>query len=275
MRDSPMRDSSSDTVIRIRGLLTQFGRQVVHQDLDLDIQRGEVIAIVGGSGSGKTTLVREILTLTPPAGGSIQVFDQEVADGSAAAQRLLAQRSGVLFQQGALFSSLTIQENVAIPLREHTRLGQELIEEIARLKIALAGLPPATASKYPAQLSGGMIKRAALARALALDPELLFLDEPSAGLDPVSANALDELILQLRESLKLTVVMVTHDLDSLWRVTDRVAFLAEKRVLACEHLNTLSRRKHPEIEAYFGGPRGRAAAQTEETTWKPGSAIPS
>lgn len=262
-------------VIRIHQLRTQFGSQVVHEDLDLDIHPGEVLAIVGGSGSGKTTLVREILTLTRPAGGSIRVFDQEVADGSAAAQAMLAQRSGVLFQQGALFSSLTIQENVAVPLREHTHLDRRLIDEIARLKIALAGLPPEAAWKYPAQLSGGMIKRASLARALALDPELLFLDEPSAGLDPVSANALDELILQLKDSLKLTVVMVTHDLDSLWRVTDRVAFLGERRVLACEPMTRLSRHDHPQIQAYFGGPRGRAARSAEEQAWKAESATPS
>ena len=266
---------SHDPVIRIRGLRTQFGAQVVHEDLDLDIHRGEVVAIVGGSGSGKTTLVREILTLTRAAGGSIRVFGHEVVDGSPAAQALLARRSGVLFQQGALFTSLTIQQNVAVPLQEHTSLERKLIDHIARLKIALAGLPANAAWKYPSQLSGGMIKRASLARALALDPELLFLDEPSAGLDPVSANGLDELILQLKDSLKLTVVMVTHDLDSLWRVTDRVAFLGERRVLAYDSMKALSRHEHPLIKAYFGGPRGRAAQGAEETAWKPESVIPS
>jgi phospholipid/cholesterol/gamma-HCH transport system ATP-binding protein len=251
-------------VIEIRDLRTCFGSDCVHHGLDLDVARGEVLGLVGGSGSGKSTLVREIIMLERPAGGSIRLFGEElVGIGEDAADRL-RRRIGVMFQQGALFSSLTVLENVAVPLREHTALPAATVESIARLKVALAGLPGEAACKYPRQLSGGMLKRAAVARALALDPDLLFLDEPSAGLDPVSANALDELILQLRDSLGLTVVMITHDLDSLWRVTDRVAFLGEKRVVGLGAMAELSRSQHPLIQAYFRGPRGRVA---QEHAW--------
>ena len=249
----------NEIVIDIRGLKTQFGSQIVHENLDLAIRRGEIVALVGGSGSGKTTLLREILMLTRPVAGSIKLFGQEVIGASQLKSARLSRRFGMLFQQGALFTSLTIRENVSVPLLEHTRLDKPLIREIAELKIALAGLPADAADKYPAQLSGGMIKRAALARALALDPALLFLDEPSAGLDPISAHALDELILQLKNSLGLTVVMVTHDLDSLWQTTDRVAFLGERRVIGYASMAELTRSAHPLIKDYFGGPRGRAA----------------
>ncbi len=250
-----------DIVIAVRGLRTQFGATVIHEHLDLDVRRGEVVALVGGSGSGKTTLLRAIIMLLRPAAGSIQLFGQEIVGiGDSAAFRL-RRRFGMLFQQGALFSSLTVRENVAVPLREHTRLPAGRIAEIADLKIALAGLPADAGDKLPRELSGGMLKRAALARALALDPALLFLDEPTAGLDPVSAGAFDELVVQLKESLKLTVVMVTHDLDTLWSATDRVAFLGEKRVIGYAPMRELTQAEHPLIRAYFEGPRGRAARE--------------
>jgi phospholipid/cholesterol/gamma-HCH transport system ATP-binding protein len=257
----------ADPIIEIRGLKTQFGARVIHENLDLSVHRGEVVGLVGGSGSGKTTLLRTIIMLTEPAAGSIRLFDQEIAGIGGSEALLLSRRFGVLFQRGALFSSLTIRENVAVPLLEHTRLSLKIINAIADLKIALAGLPADATDKYPAELSGGMIKRAGLARALALDPELLFLDEPSAGLDPVSANALDELILQLKESLRLTVVLVTHDLDSLWRITDRVAFLGERRVIGYDSIERLSDSEHPLIKDYFSGPRGRAAQASQERAW--------
>ncbi len=257
--------NAADTVIEVRGLKTQFGSLVIHENLDLDINRGEVVGIVGGSGSGKTTLLREIIMLQKPTAGSIRVFGREVVGASQ--NEALSRHFGMLFQQGALFTSLTIRENVAVPLLEHTRLSRELINEIAELKIALANLPAHAADKYPSQLSGGMVKRAALARALALDPDLLFLDEPSAGLDPVSASALDELVLQLKDSLGLTVVMVTHDLDSLWRVTDRVAFLGERRVIGYAGMEELNQSEHPLIKGYFHNPRARAAETTRKQSW--------
>lgn len=260
---------AEEGVIEIRGLRTQFGRQVIHEQLDLSVHQGEVVGLVGGSGSGKSLLLRQILMLARPAAGSIRLFGKELVGAPRSRLARLSQRLGMLFQQGALFTSLTILENVAVPLFEHTRLKRRQIEAIAELKLALAGLPADAADKYPAQLSGGMVKRAALARALALDPDLLLLDEPSAGLDPVSANDLDELILQLKDSLRLTVLLVSHDLDSLWRVTDRVAFLGERRVLACAPMAELSRSEHPLIHAYFSGPRGRLA-EVAQHAWKRG-----
>ena len=251
-------------VITVSGLETRFGDFYVHNGVNLEVCRGEIFAIVGGSGTGKSTLLREIIMLETPVAGSIQIFDQDIIGLDDSSADRLRRRFGVMFQKGALFGSLTVQENVAVPLREHTRLSDKLIMELAMLKIALVGLPMKAAAMYPQQLSGGMIKRAAVARALALDPEILFLDEPSAGLDPNGANELDELILQIRESLGLTVVIVTHDLDSLWRITDRVAFLGEKRVLEIDTMKALSNSSHPLIQAYFHGPRGRAA---EEHAW--------
>lgn len=248
-------------VIDIRGLKMQFGATVIHENLDLSIRRGEIVALVGGSGSGKTTLLRAIIMLQRAAKGSIKLFGQEVVDISDRAAFGLRRRFGVMFQQGALFSSLTVCQNVAAPLIEHTPLDKTLIGDIARLKIALADLPADAADKYPSELSGGMIKRAALARALALDPDLLFLDEPTAGLDPVSASALDELVLQLRESLGLTIVIITHDLDTLWRVTDRVAFLGERRVIDYGSMTELTASTHPLIRSYFDTPRARAAQE--------------
>ena len=258
--------SAASTVpaIEVRGLRTQFGTAVIHEALDLTVRRGEVLAIVGGSGSGKSTLLREIMRLEQPAEGSIRVFDQEILGLDEGALRSLQRRWGMMFQRGALFSALTVAENVMVPLREHTNLEPALMNEIAALKVALVGLPASACVKYPSQLSGGMVKRAAIARALALDPDLLFLDEPTAGLDPVGAAALDDLVLQLKELLGLTVVMVTHDLDSLWRVTDRVAMLGEKRVLATASMTELSTMQHPIIRSYFSGPRARAA---QEQAW--------
>ena len=246
-------------VIEIRGLSTRFGSLLVHEDLDLEVRRGEVLALVGGSGSGKTTLLREIIMLLEPSGGSIRLLGDELAGIGEDAALRLRRRFGVLFQMGALFSSLTVLENVMVPLREHTGLPKEWLRELAALKMALAGLPAHAADKLPRQLSGGMLKRASLARSLALDPELLFLDEPTAGLDPLSAGALDELVLQLKESLGLTIVMVTHDLDSLWRTTDRVAFLGERRVIGLAPMRELVQSPHPVIRDYFDCPRAQAA----------------
>jgi phospholipid/cholesterol/gamma-HCH transport system ATP-binding protein len=250
---------SDDAVIAVRGLGTRFGTLQVHEGLDLDVRRGEITALVGGSGSGKTTLLREIIMLQQPSAGSIRLLGEELAGIGETAALRLRRRFGVLFQMGALFSSLTVLENVMVPLREHTTLPRERLRDLAALKMALAGLPAHAADMLPRQLSGGMLKRASLARALALDPELLFLDEPTAGLDPLSAGALDELVLQLKESLGLTIVMVTHDLDSLWRTADRVAFLGERRVIGHAPMRELVRSPHPLIRDYFDCPRAQAA----------------
>jgi phospholipid/cholesterol/gamma-HCH transport system ATP-binding protein len=252
----------SSAIIEINQLYTQFGSLMIHEALELTIQKGEIIALIGGSGTGKTTLLREIILLEKPKSGSIRVFGQEILELSEAIW--LRRRCGVMFQHGALFSSLTVAENIAVPLKEHTELSQRMIDEIVAYKIAIVGLPAHAGINYPSQLSGGMVKRAALARALALDPEILFLDEPTAGLDPIGAGALDDLILQLQNLLGLTIVMVTHDLDSLWKVTDRIAVLADKKVIAAKPIHELVNLRHPWLEAYFHGARGRAA---QESTW--------
>ncbi|MFN4090268.1 MAG: ABC transporter ATP-binding protein [Alphaproteobacteria bacterium] len=251
--------------IRIRGLRTQFGSAVIHDGLDLDVERGEVLGLVGGSGTGKSVLLKEIIGLIDPAAGDIEVLGHKVRELRGAEARLLRRRWGVLFQDGALFSSLTVAENIEVPLKEHTRIGASLRAEIVRLKVALAGLPPDAAYKKPAELSGGMRKRAGLARALALDPDLLFLDEPTAGLDPIGAGKFDELIRDLQRSLGLTVVMVTHDLDSLYAICDRIAVLIDKRT-RIGTIAELERDDHPWIKDYFRGPRGRAAAVAAERT---------
>lgn len=246
-------------IIEMKNVKVQLGGVWVHNGINLSAQPGEILSIVGGSGSGKTTLLREMLMLQKIDAGSIRLLDCEVT--SASPEKLLAvqRRSGVLFQQNALFSSLTVLENTAFPFEEHTSLDKKTIRELALLKIQLAGLPIDAAIKYPAELSGGMQKRAAIARAIALDPELLFLDEPTAGLDPESAAALDELILNLQETMGLTIILVTHDLDSLWRVTNRVAFLQKGTVLCVEPIQELIKNPDPEIQAFFNGPRGRMA----------------
>jgi phospholipid/cholesterol/gamma-HCH transport system ATP-binding protein len=249
--------TTDQTIIEVKNLKTYLGGNWVHQDLNLSVKRGEILGIVGGTGSGKTTLLREMLLLQQPTAGSIRVFDQDVLSSSRESLLKIQRRLGVMFQQNALFSSLTLLENVSFPLREHTNLKKSTIRELAALKILLAGLPINAANKYPAQLSGGMQKRAALARAIVLDPELIFLDEPTAGLDPDSAAAFDDLILNLQKSMDLTIVIVTHDLDTLWRVTSRVAFLGDKKVLSVDPIDKLVHNPNPQIQKFFGGPRGQ------------------
>jgi phospholipid/cholesterol/gamma-HCH transport system ATP-binding protein len=251
--------ASKETLIEVRGLRSQFGENVIHDDLDLTVERGEVIGVVGGSGTGKTVLLNTIIGLKEPEGGSVSIFGHDMATLSKEEAADVERRTGVLFQSGALFSSLTVLQNVAAPLVEHTRLPMAMIDEIAEMKIAMVGLKPEAHHLKPAELSGGMKKRVGLARALALDPELLFLDEPTAGLDPIGAAAFDELIRQLSDDLGLTVFMITHDLDSLYAITDKVAVLADKRVVAKATVSELERSDHPWIKEYFLGPRGRAA----------------
>lgn len=258
-------NQNTAAVIDIRDLCTRFGDNVVHDNISLTVRPGEVFALVGGSGCGKSTLLRAIILLLQPVSGSIRVFGREVIGLNDEEALSLRQRWGVMFERGALFSSLTVTENVSMVLREHTRLSARLIDEVAALKIALTGLPADAGAKYPSELSGGMRKRAALARAIALDPELLFLDEPTAGLDPLSASSIDELVRNLRDALGLTIMMVTHDLDLLWRAADRVAVLGEGHILGVGTMTELSRSDHPIIRDYFYGPRGRAA---QEQAWK-------
>jgi len=255
----------AETVIEIRNLNTRFGSAIVHENVNLAVDRGEIFALVGSSGCGKSTLLRELILLQRPISGSIRVFGQEVIDLSEEQALPLRRRWGVMFERGALFSALTVTENVGMPLREHTDLSDRLIDQLAAVKIALAGLPADAGPKYPSELSGGMRKRAALARALALDPELLFLDEPTAGLDPLSASGIDELVRSLRQALGLTIMVVTHDLDLLWRMADRVAVLGEGHILGMGTMEELSASDHPLIREYFYGPRGRAA---REQQWK-------
>ncbi|MDO8697796.1 MAG: ATP-binding cassette domain-containing protein [Pseudomonas sp.] len=254
-------NSATEAIVQVRGLTNSFGPQCVHENLDLVIYRGEILAVVGGSGTGKSVLLRSIVGLREPNAGSVQVFGETLQGLSSQRRGQLERRFGVLFQQGALFSSLTVRENIALPLIEHAGLTRASANQLAQLKIALAGLPAGAADKYPAQLSGGMIKRAALARALALDPDILFLDEPTAGLDPIGAAAFDQLILTLRDALGLSVFLVTHDLDTLYRITDRVAVLANKKVLVADTLQRVAATDDAWIRDYFHGPRGRAAEQ--------------
>jgi phospholipid/cholesterol/gamma-HCH transport system ATP-binding protein len=247
-----------EPVIRLRGIVTRFGPHVIHEGLDLDIMRGEILAIVGGSGTGKSVLLKTILGLRRPDGGAIEILGQDTARLTDAERGRLRRRWGVLFQGGALFSSLTVAQNIRVPFKEHTRLAAKLAGDLIRLKIRLVGLPPEAGAKYPSELSGGMVKRAGLARALALDPEILFLDEPTAGLDPIAAAAFDDLIRDLQQSLGLTVVVVTHDLDTLAAIADRIAVLVDRRVKVGT-MRELINDPHPWIRAYFTGPRGRAA----------------
>jgi len=251
-----------EPVVRVRGLRTQFGAQVIHDGLDLDIRAGEVLGVVGGSGTGKSVLLKEILGLVAPTAGTIELLGVDPESLSRTERAKLRARTGVLFQDGALFSSLTVAENVMVPLAEHTRIRGGRAETLARIKIAMSGLPPDAGAKHPSELSGGMKKRAGLARALALDPDVLFLDEPTAGLDPIGAAAFDTLIADLRRGLGLTVCMVTHDLDSLVTICDRIAVLVDKRVRVGT-LAELLEDPHPWIHEYFHGPRGRAARRVE------------
>jgi phospholipid/cholesterol/gamma-HCH transport system ATP-binding protein len=246
--------------IEVTGLVNAFGDNVVHDGLDLTVQRGEVMGVVGGSGAGKSVLLNSIIGLRSPQAGQVRVFGADIETASRRKWGAINRSWGVLFQQGALFSNLTVKENVAAPMFEHTTLSRTEIGELADLKIALVGLRPEAGVLKPSELSGGMRKRAGLARALALDPELLFLDEPTAGLDPIGAAAFDTLIRDLSGSLGLTVFMITHDLDTLYEITDQVAVIAEKKVVAVAPVRELESSDHPWIQEYFLGPRGRAAA---------------
>lgn len=251
-----------EAVITVRGLVNRFGDHTVHQNLDLDVWRGEVLGVVGGSGSGKSVLLRTIIGLNQAVSGRIDLLGTDMINGRAEALRAVRQRFGVLFQDGALFSSLTVAQNIQVPLKEFYDLPQDLLDEIAAAKVHMVGLPADAADKYPAELSGGMRKRAGLARALALDPEVVFFDEPTAGLDPIGAAAFDQLVRDLQQALGLTVFMVTHDLDSLYAICDRIAVLAEKKVLVTGSIETMLQEKHPWVMEYFHGPRARAAAIT-------------
>jgi phospholipid/cholesterol/gamma-HCH transport system ATP-binding protein len=249
-----------DCVIRVRDLTNQFGSQIVHHDLNFDMKRGEIWGVVGGSGSGKSVLMRSIIGLRPPQAGTVEVLGQNTATLDAAGARALRQRWGVLFQEGALFSGLTVAENIQAPMREYLGLPQTLMDELAGYKLHMVGLPAEAGAKYPSELSGGMKKRAGLARALALDPPLLFLDEPTAGLDPIAAAAFDTLIRVLRDTLQLSVFLITHDLDTLHAICDRVAVLADGQVVAIGTIAELRKLPHPWLQSYFAGPRGRAAS---------------
>lgn len=251
-------------IIEVSHLKNHLGDKWVHKDVNFVVEKGQIVAIVGGSGSGKTTILRCILMLMNPSAGKIRVFDTDILHCSYAQADRVRRRWGVMFQSGALFSSLTLLENVEFPLRVFTHLSKDLREEIALLKITQVGLSADDANKYPAELSGGMQKRAAVARAIVLDPELLFLDEPTSGLDPHSANAFDDLVLQLRDDLGITVVMVTHDIDSLWRTSDSVVFLGEGKVLAQDPVEKLVKSENQIIKDYFSGPRGQRREETKQ-----------
>ncbi|WP_375427842.1 ABC transporter ATP-binding protein [uncultured Sphingomonas sp.] len=258
------RGSGDEPIVRVRGLRNAFGEAVIHEHLDLDVRRGEILGVVGGSGTGKSVLMRSIIGLQVPTAGEITVFDLPTIGREETEMAEISKRWGVLFQGGALFSTLTVAENVQVPLKEfYPALDQALLDQISSFKVVMTGLPPDAGPKYPAELSGGMRKRAGLARALALDPDLLFLDEPTAGLDPIGAAAFDELTKSLQRTLGLTVFLITHDLDTLYAICDRVAVLADKRVIAIGTIDELLATDHPWIAEYFKGPRGRAAVATQ------------
>ncbi|MDO6825015.1 ABC transporter ATP-binding protein [Marinobacter sp. 1_MG-2023] len=256
--DTPRKQA--DPVIEVRDLDNRFGSHVVHKDLDLDLVRGEILGVVGGSGTGKSVLLRSIVGLHKPSAGQIRVFGKDLDKLSDSERSETEQRFGALFQRGALFTSLNLIQNIALPLIEHCDLSRSDAQELARMKLALTGLPADSALKYPSELSGGMVKRAALARALAMDPEILFLDEPTAGLDPIGAAAFDRLIVTLRDALGLTVFLVTHDLDTLYTTCDRVAVLSQKKVLVADNIEKVAATDDSWIQEYFQGPRGRAAS---------------
>jgi phospholipid/cholesterol/gamma-HCH transport system ATP-binding protein len=245
--------------VEARGILTQFGSNVIHENLDFRVDRGEIVGLVGGSGSGKSVLLNTLLGLKEPEGGVVRYFGQDRRNITPELRQEINNQIGVLFQGGALFSSLTVRENIMVPLREHTDLPLQLMRELADMKIHMVGLPLKAATLFPSDLSGGMKKRAGLARSLALDPTLLYLDEPTAGLDPIGASAFDQLILGLREAMDLTVIMVTHDLDSLFTICDRVAVLVDKKIAINDSLPKVKAYEHPWVQEYFGGARARAA----------------
>ncbi len=254
----PGRRGEPEAVIRVRDLKVAFGDKVIMDGLNLDVMRGEILGFVGGSGQGKSVLTRTILGLVRKQRGTIEVFGENVDKLNASQRRVLERRFGVMFQQGALFSALTVKQNIQVPMREYLKLSPDLLDELAMVKLDLVGLPADAADKVPSELSGGMIKRAALARALALDPEIVFLDEPTSGLDPIGAAEFDDLIMTLKQTLGLTVFMVTHDLDSLYDACDRIAALADKKVIAVGTLETMLESDHPWLKAYFGGERATA-----------------
>jgi phospholipid/cholesterol/gamma-HCH transport system ATP-binding protein len=252
--------ASQEVLIRVSGLVVEFGRHRVLDQLSLDVRRGEILGLVGGSGSGKSVLLRTIIGLIPKRQGRIEVFGRDLNQASEAERRAVERRWGILYQQGALFSSLTVRENVMFPMREHLEISERLMEEVAMAKLDLVGLDPDDAGKFPAELSGGMTKRVALARALALDPEIVFLDEPTSGLDPITAGDFDSLIETLKQTLGLTVFMVTHDLDSLHAVCDRIAALADGRIVAEGPMSAMLASQHPWVRAYFHGKRAQLGA---------------
>jgi phospholipid/cholesterol/gamma-HCH transport system ATP-binding protein len=254
-----MQDLSQTPVVRVRGLVSRFGAQVVHDGVDMEVRSNEIFGVVGGSGAGKSVLLRTILGLRAPDAGTVELYGKDVREMAAADRSALVRTYGVTFQNGALISSLTVAQNIQLPLREYYPVSEKTLDELAQLNLALVGLAPDDGAKYPSQLSGGMVKRAALARALALEPKLLFLDEPTAGLDPISAAAFDELLLYLHSQLRLTVVMITHDLDTLFQTCTRVGVIIDGRMIT-DTLPGLLKNPTPWIQEYFHGPRARAAA---------------
>ena len=257
-----------EAIVQVRDVTVRFGTSTVLETLSLDVYRGEIMGFVGASGAGKSVLLRAILGLVPKSGGVIRMFGQDLAKLNDAERMQIDMRQGVLFQQGALFSALTVLENIQVPMREYLDLPRALMNELALLKVELVGLPRDAANKYPAELSGGMIKRAALARALALDPDIVFLDEPTSGLDPISAAEFDELVVNMRDTMGLTVYMVTHDLDSLLTVCDRIAVLGKKRVLVEGTIDDMMHSEEPWVKSYFRGKRARRVVSGEERTEK-------
>jgi len=270
----PAPSQSRENVIEVSQLSTHFGDHVVHSGITFEVRRGEIFALIGGSGSGKSTLLREMILLQRPNAGTLRVLGHDLGKLADAQALALRKRWGVMFQHGGLFESLTVLENVGLPLREHTGLGQRLIDDIAAWKLAMTGLAPEVHAQYPSQLSGGMMKRASLARALALDPELLFLDEPTAGLDPDSAAGVDALVRELRDLFGLTIVMITHDLDLLWQVADRVAVLADTKVQAVGSMSALAQMSQPAVKKFFAGPRARAAQEQSRQQERQSAAVP-
>ncbi len=258
-----MTDSALNPIVRVRGLVNRFGAQIVHDGLDMEVRPNEIFGVVGGSGAGKTVLLRTILGLRQPQGGSVEMYGRDVERLTRPERLAMVQSYGVTFQNGALISSLTVAQNIQLPLREYFSMPEDALDELAQLNLQFVGLPPDSARKYPAQLSGGMVKRAALARALSMEPKLLFLDEPTSGLDPISASAFDELLLNLHAQLKLTVIMITHDLDTLFRTCSRVGVIVDRRMVT-DTLAGIMHNPHPWIREYFHGPRARAAQAAEE-----------